>query len=109
MALCAGMGTTIVVTEALRRGLAQHGLNSVSQCVVLTELNEAKRNALRRRLACVIGNAPTPSIYIDNASLSLTPVLDEHSNVVDRPIADFLFRHCVRGDVTDDIYTQIPN
>ena len=66
-------------------------LNSVGQCIGLTELNEAKRNALRRRLACVIGHAPTPSIYIDNASLSLTPVLDEHSNVVGRPIADCLF------------------
>ena len=50
MDLCAGLGTSFVAYEALRRALLPHGLSPAGECQGLTEMSDSTRAALRRRI-----------------------------------------------------------
>ena len=67
MDLCAGLGTTLMVHEAIRRAMARHRLKINGRCIGLTESVKDRREALGRRLDCLGLNAP---IKNSNADLS---------------------------------------
>ncbi len=50
MDLCAGLGTTLIAYEAIRRAMQKHGLPLDGECSGLTELAKDRREALGRRL-----------------------------------------------------------
>ena len=50
MDLCAGLGSTLIVHEAIRQAMANHGLQTNGQCTGLTELSKERREALVRRV-----------------------------------------------------------
>ena len=98
--LCAGLGTSIIAAEALRRGLAQNSLKGGGECTCLTELQSDKRDALRRRLECVQGDAPQPCILEANADLVKTSITDDRGKPVEQPKADLLFLGIVCVDIS---------
>lgn len=91
MDLCAGLGTSLIVQEALRRAMLNHGLQSKGRCTCLTESNAEKREALQRRLYCIESQA---RILKSNAALSAE---DMPENI---PTADILFMGIVCVDIS---------
>ena len=86
--LCAGLGTTIIAHEALRRALLLHDLRINGKCAGLTESSRDRREALKRRLVCVESTAP---IWESNKQLASE---DEPT------IADILFMGIVCVDIS---------
>ena len=89
MDLCAGLGTTLIVYEAIRRAMEKHGLRIDGRCHGMTELSKDRREALRRRLASLDFVAP---ILPSNASLA--------DDSLDRLLADILFMGIVCVDIS---------
>ena len=89
MDLCAGLGATLIVHEAIRRAMARHGLNIIGQRSGLTESVKDRREALGRRLDCLGLNAP---IKNNTADLS--------GDLSDMFLADLLFMGIVCADVS---------
>ena len=89
MDLCTGLGTTLIVHEAIRLAMARRGLNINGQCTGLTESDKDRREALGRRLGCLGLNAP---IKNRNADLS--------DDLSDMCLADLLFMGIVCTDIS---------
>jgi hypothetical protein len=89
MDLCAGLGTTLIVYEAIRRALNKHALCIHGECYGMTELSKDRREALGRRLASLSFAAP---ILPRNADLT--------ANTSDCVLADILFMGIVCVDIS---------
>ena len=89
MDLCAGLGTTLTVYEAIRRALNNHALCIHGECHGMTELSKDRREALGRRLASLSFAAP---ILPRNADLT--------ANTSDCVLADILFMGIVCVDIS---------
>jgi len=89
MDLCAGLGTTLIVYEAIRRALNKHALCMHGECHGMTELSKDRREALGRRLASLSFAAP---ILPRNADLT--------ANTSDCVLADILFMGIVCVDIS---------
>jgi hypothetical protein len=89
MDLCAGLGTTLIVYEAIRRALNKHALCIHGECHGMTELSKDRREALGRRLASLSFAAP---ILPRNADLT--------ANTSDGVLADILFMGIVCVDIS---------
>ena len=89
MDLSAGLGTTLIVHEAIRLAMAKRGLKLNGQCAGLTESDKDRREALGRRLDCLGLNAP---IKNRNADLS-----DDLSYMC---LADLFFMGIVCTDIS---------
>ena len=97
MDLCAGLGTPIIVYEALRRALLPFNLSLDGTCTGLTEMNDSRREALRRRTV----HAPNdPPIFKSNSELSSRTPKDDRGNIHDIPIAKLLFMGIVCVDIS---------
>ena len=101
MDLCAGMGTSIISVEAVRRALAERGVTLRSTCTALTEKNPRKREALHRRLLHQFGNPPAPDIFKSNAALAAERPVDEVGVLVSQAIADILFQGIVCVNISN--------
>ena len=101
MDLCAGMGTSIISVEAVRRALAERGVTLRSTCIALTEKNPRKREALHRRLLHQFGNPPAPDIFKSNAALAAERPVDEVGVLVSQAIADILFQGIVCVNISN--------
>ena len=95
MDLCAGLGTSMIANEALRRALLPC---IVAQCTALTEKAPDIQEALRRRLA-VAGYDNVPMLQ-SNAMLASDSIQDIDGNHIDRPKADILFMGIVCTDIS---------
>ena len=96
MNLCAGLGTSIIITEALHRALMP--CTGPPQCVCLTECNKDRQAALQRRIETLPQvNIP---ILASNAILALDDIKDVHGNDVSQPKADILFMGIVCVDIS---------
>ena len=58
MDMCAGLGTSFIAYEALRRALQPYGLCPAGDCNGLTEMSKDRRDALRRRMVHARSSAP---------------------------------------------------
>ena len=89
MDLGAGLGTTLIVYEALRRAMEKHGLHIHGRCSGLTESSAVRREALGRRLDRLGFTAP---IKEGNADLN--------DDMSDRLLANLLFVGIVCTDIS---------
>lgn len=98
--LCAGMGTSILAVEALRRALHH---NFEGTCIALTESDRKKRLGLVRRLealAKITAHKDMPKIFSDTADLSKTPPVDADGHPCNLPVADILCMGIVCKDIS---------
>ena len=101
MDLCAGLGTSIIVSEALRHALMP--CTGSAKCVCLTESCKVRQAALQRRIDA-LGESGMSEVKIpilqSNATLAQDDIMDVHGNRVDRPVADILFMGIVCVDIS---------
>ena len=97
MDFCAGLGTSLIAYEALRRGMLPHGLSPAGECKGLTETCKDRREALRRR---AVHATNSPPIFVSNSSLTSRAPKDDQGNFQDLPVADHLFMGIVCIDVS---------
>ncbi len=83
MDVCAGLGTSVIAQEALRRAMLQYRLCIDGQCTCLIEIAKDLQAALRRHLECVKATAP---ILESNADLTSGNILDVDGNPVDQKL-----------------------
>ena len=95
--LCAGLGTPLIVYEALRRALLPYDLRPAGECTGMTEMNDNKRAALRRRAQHLSHDAP---IFKSNEALGSRTPKDDRDTVRDIPIGKFLFLGIVCVDIS---------
>ena len=79
--LCAGLGTPFFVHEALRQALQAYNLRTAGQCTGITEINNERQEALKRRAMCAFGGCPP--IFCDNASLTTQTPMDDQGTFHD--------------------------
>ena len=96
--LCSGLGTPLLIYEALRRALQSYDLSPAGECTGMTEICKERRAALRRRAMHV--SAGNPSIFSSNASLTTPRPKDDQGNIQDIPVADILFFGIVCVDIS---------
>ena len=95
MDLCAGLGTSLIVNEALKRALLPC---AGATCTGLTESSKEKQVALQRRLDKA-GCSAVP-VLASNAALGSRHMQDVKGKAIEVPKADILFMGIVCVDIS---------